>query len=185
MVSTCDSLFLNRHLAAGPENRPRERSKSVQYGSHLSESSHSIRGGCHKLAHEVFAGHILALTSITLNNGASITCRSALARNGAVTLNINVITSNCGSMTSSAELNSAGVRIFPFRCISPSRRLALLLTFTSLCGIQWQLGLSANSPSTSMAFRKLPHSEIFASSGSFCAATGLTDFSAFREWTVA
>src|SRR6266849_226975 len=52
-------------------------------------------------------------------------------------------------------------------------------------GVQWQLVLSANSPSTSMALRKLPHSEIFASSGSFCAATGLTDFSAFREWMVA
>jgi hypothetical protein len=43
-----------------------------------------------------FAGNILALTSITLNNGASIVCGSALARNGAVTLNNNVIT-NCGS----------------------------------------------------------------------------------------
>ena len=46
-----------------------------------------------------FAGHILALTSITLNNGATITCGSALARNGAVTLNNNVITANCGSQT--------------------------------------------------------------------------------------
>jgi len=46
-----------------------------------------------------FAGHILALTSITLNNGATITCGSALARNGAVTLNNNVITSTCGSQT--------------------------------------------------------------------------------------
>jgi hypothetical protein len=46
-----------------------------------------------------FAGHILALTSITLNNGATITCGSALARNGAVTLNNNVITANCGTQT--------------------------------------------------------------------------------------
>ena len=43
-----------------------------------------------------FAGHILALTSITLNNGATITCGSALARNGAVTLNNNVISTKCG-----------------------------------------------------------------------------------------
>jgi hypothetical protein len=43
-----------------------------------------------------FAGNILALTSITLNNGASIVCGSALARNGAVTMDNNVIT-NCGS----------------------------------------------------------------------------------------
>src|ERR1700730_12503159 len=42
-----------------------------------------------------FAGNILALTSITLNNGATITCGSALAINGAVTLDNNVIT-NCG-----------------------------------------------------------------------------------------
>jgi hypothetical protein len=42
-----------------------------------------------------FRGNILALTSITLNTGASITCGSALAQTGAVTLDTNVIT-NCG-----------------------------------------------------------------------------------------
>jgi hypothetical protein len=42
-----------------------------------------------------FAGNILALTSITVNNGASIGCGSALARNGAVTLNNNVIGGGC------------------------------------------------------------------------------------------
>jgi hypothetical protein len=41
-----------------------------------------------------FEGHILALTSITLNSGASILDGSALARNGAVTLGNNRIT-NC------------------------------------------------------------------------------------------
>ena len=40
----------------------------------------------------VFAGNILALTSITLNTGASITCGRALARNGSVTLDSNTIT---------------------------------------------------------------------------------------------
>ena len=40
----------------------------------------------------VFAGNIVALTSITLNTGATITCGRALARNGAVTLDNNVIT---------------------------------------------------------------------------------------------
>lgn len=39
----------------------------------------------------VFAGNILALTSITLNTGASITCGRALARNGAVTMDTNDI----------------------------------------------------------------------------------------------
>jgi len=39
-----------------------------------------------------FAGHILALTSISLNTGATIVEGSALARNGAVTMDSNVIT---------------------------------------------------------------------------------------------
>lgn len=39
----------------------------------------------------VFQGKILALTSITLNTGATINCGAALARNGAVTLDTNVI----------------------------------------------------------------------------------------------
>lgn len=43
-----------------------------------------------------FQGHILALTSITLNTGADIQFGSALARNGAVTLDSNTIT-NCVS----------------------------------------------------------------------------------------
>ncbi|HXE54717.1 MAG TPA: ice-binding family protein [Tepidisphaeraceae bacterium] len=38
-----------------------------------------------------FAGNILALTSITLTTGADIQCGSALARNGAVTLDTNEI----------------------------------------------------------------------------------------------
>ncbi len=38
-----------------------------------------------------FVGDILALTSITLNTGANIACGSALARNGAVTLDTNNI----------------------------------------------------------------------------------------------
>ena len=41
-----------------------------------------------------FEGHILALTSITMNTGATILDGSALARNGAVTLDTNTIT-NC------------------------------------------------------------------------------------------
>jgi uncharacterized protein YhjY with autotransporter beta-barrel domain len=39
-----------------------------------------------------FAGNILALTSITLETGATIVCGSALARNGAVTMDMNTIT---------------------------------------------------------------------------------------------
>lgn len=51
----------------------------------------------------VFTGNILALTSITLNNGASIGCGSALAINGAVTLNNNVIGGGCGGVSSVPE----------------------------------------------------------------------------------
>jgi hypothetical protein len=43
-----------------------------------------------------FAGNILALTSITLNTSASIQCGSALAQNGAVTLDTNTISAGCG-----------------------------------------------------------------------------------------
>jgi len=42
-----------------------------------------------------FEGNILALSSITLNTGATIGCGSALARNGAVTLDDNVIGGGC------------------------------------------------------------------------------------------
>jgi hypothetical protein len=48
-----------------------------------------------------FAGNILALTSITLTTGANIQCGSALAQNGAVTMDTNQI-SSCGSQSSSA-----------------------------------------------------------------------------------
>lgn len=46
-----------------------------------------------------FAGNILALTSITLNTGAFITCGRALAQNGAVTLDTNAITLCVGGIT--------------------------------------------------------------------------------------
>jgi hypothetical protein len=50
-----------------------------------------------------FTGNILALTSITLNTGASINCGSALAINGAVTLDSNVIGGGCGGATTVPE----------------------------------------------------------------------------------
>ena len=48
-----------------------------------------------------FQGNILALTSITLDTGATIGCGSALARNGAVTLDSNVIGGGCSSTSTS------------------------------------------------------------------------------------
>jgi len=50
-----------------------------------------------------FTGHILALASITLNNGATITCGNALAQTGAVTLNNNTISIGCGSKATVPE----------------------------------------------------------------------------------
>lgn len=53
-----------------------------------------------------FEGHILALTSISLNAGATITNGSALARNGAVTLDTNRITNDCSNVVPEASAPS-------------------------------------------------------------------------------
>ena len=45
----------------------------------------------------IFAGNILAVTSITLNTGAKILCGRAFAQNGAVTMDTNTISNNCSS----------------------------------------------------------------------------------------
>ncbi len=45
-----------------------------------------------------FQGHIIALASITLNNSATIKCGSALALNGAVTMDTNVINEFAGAV---------------------------------------------------------------------------------------
>ncbi len=56
-----------------------------------------------------FEGNILALTSITLTTGATIGCGSALARNGAVTLDTNVIGGGCGSTSVVPEPGTLGL----------------------------------------------------------------------------
>lgn len=56
-----------------------------------------------------FQGNILALTSITLNTGAKIGCGSALALNGAVTLDTNVIGGGCGSTSTVPEPGTLGL----------------------------------------------------------------------------
>ena len=56
-----------------------------------------------------FEGNILALTSITLNTGATIGCGSALARNGAVTLDTNVIGGGCSSNATVPEPGTLGL----------------------------------------------------------------------------
>jgi hypothetical protein len=52
-----------------------------------------------------FEGNILALTSITLVTGANIGCGRALARNGAVTMDTNVVSID----TQGCEAGGAGV----------------------------------------------------------------------------
>jgi type VI secretion system secreted protein VgrG len=44
-----------------------------------------------------FEGNILALTSITMNNSATINCGRALAQNGTVTMDTNTISNNCAN----------------------------------------------------------------------------------------
>lgn len=56
-----------------------------------------------------FQGNILAHTSITLNNGASIGCGSALAITGAVTLNNNVIGGGCSGTSTVPEPGTLGL----------------------------------------------------------------------------
>ena len=50
-----------------------------------------------------FVGNILALASITLNTGADIRCGRALARNGAVTLDTNVISTDVAGCETTVE----------------------------------------------------------------------------------
>jgi hypothetical protein len=54
-------------------------------------------------------GNILALTSITLDPYSTITCGSALARNGAVTLSGYNTISGCGSETTVPEPGTLGL----------------------------------------------------------------------------
>jgi len=56
-----------------------------------------------------FTGNIMALASITLNTGATIGCGSALAINGAVTLDTNVIGGGCGGVSTVPEPGAMGL----------------------------------------------------------------------------
>ena len=56
-----------------------------------------------------FEGNILALTSISLNTGATITCGSALAQTGAVTLQGNTITTCAKTVSTVPEPGTMGL----------------------------------------------------------------------------
>lgn len=72
-----------------------------------------------------FEGHILALTSITLNTSATILDGSALARNGAVTLDTNTITNCVSSSVVPEPPTIVGVSRFGFH----ARPTILVLSF--------------------------------------------------------
>ena len=55
-----------------------------------------------------FEGNILALTSITMNTSATIPCGRALARNGSVTMDTNVVSIGCGGPGSSGSGGGGG-----------------------------------------------------------------------------
>jgi hypothetical protein len=70
-------------------------------------------------ADTVFAGDLLALTSISLDTGASISCGGALALNGAVTLQDNAVStsgSSCGQ-DSSPVPEPASLSVFLTACL--------------------------------------------------------------------
>jgi hypothetical protein len=55
-----------------------------------------------------FLGNILALTSITLNNSATIGCGRALARNGSVTMDTNTVSIGCANTAFSGSGGLSG-----------------------------------------------------------------------------
>jgi len=80
-----------------------------------------------------FLGDIVALTSITLTTGASISCGAALARNGAVTLEDNTI--------STCALDS--ITPPPAPVPEPSTLMVLGTALFALIGIGWRRSRSA------------------------------------------
>jgi hypothetical protein len=71
-----------------------------------------------------FSGNILALTSITLNTGATITCGRALARNGQVAMDSNVVSID----TAGCETTTTGGSSVPEPATTGLSGLGLLLS---------------------------------------------------------
>ncbi len=91
-----------------------------------------------------FQGNILAVTSISLNTSATIGCGSALAANGAVTMDTNTISTGCnGSLSVIASGGTGGTPIVigpdqtPVPTPEPS---TLLLLGTAVAGVLGKAG---------------------------------------------
>jgi hypothetical protein len=86
-----------------------------------------------------FLGNIVALSSITLTTGANILCGRALARNGAVTLDTNIISTGCADVTgvvmgeSGSGGLSGGLGFGPGGGVTPTPESGTLLLLG--CGI--------------------------------------------------
>ncbi len=80
-----------------------------------------------------FEGNILALSSITLDTGATIGCGRALAETGAVTLDNNTISIGCGSstLTTGGGFNGGGGSVVGVA--TPESGTFLLLGVGTLC----------------------------------------------------
>ena len=101
-----------------------------------------------------FAGNIVALTSITLNTGATLTCGRALARNGAVTLDSNTITLCAAPGPGQVQVQARGqvrqremssVKAYPVRSRPHSARPACLVR---QCWHKARSGVKQRRPAT-------------------------------------
>jgi hypothetical protein len=86
----------------------------------------------------VFAGNILALTSITLNTGASVNGR-VLARNGAVTMDSNTITACVETPVSTntpLPATQTAIAMTPTPTLPPATQTAIAATQTVIAATQ-------------------------------------------------
>lgn len=84
-----------------------------------------------------FAGNLLALTSVTLNGGAQITCGRAIGLTGAVTLVDNAISNDCGAQnfgTGIADAGSLGFSGGPLAPVTPVPEPTTALLFLAGLG---------------------------------------------------
>jgi len=116
----------------------------------------------------VFEGNILALTSITLNTDAIIPCGRALAQNGAVTMDTNVISTACTSTT--ADTGNTG-----WSPSSPTQA-------TELGGSGGNLGTGLSNPANSSVSDYGPIAETPEPSGFLLFGTFVGGFALCRRW---